>query len=135
MRLDIARGRDRQETGKVIIAHGSIEFCQATPICLVDESKESCTGARRTETCVAPRRVDASRDFFISPNEQRGARGLLRRRAKNKEKPTTYLPLDVINATTIITSGGTCETSAINNNNNPPSTDHTKSRLNSILVK
>ena len=26
-------------------------------------------------TCVAPRHVDASRDFFFSPNEQRGGRG------------------------------------------------------------
>ena len=29
--------------------------CEATPIGLVDEPKESCSGARRTETCVAPR--------------------------------------------------------------------------------
>ena len=30
-------------------------------------------GGRRTETCVAPRHVDASRDFvLLSPNEQRG---------------------------------------------------------------
>ena len=28
---------------------------EATPIRLVDESKEGCTGARRTETCGAPR--------------------------------------------------------------------------------
>ena len=101
MRLDIAGGRERQETGKVIIAHGSVEFCQATPISLVDESKESCTGARRTESCVAPRHVDASCDFFVSRNEQRGERGLLRRRAENKEK----------------------------HNNNPPLTNHTKLRL------
>ena len=101
MRLDIARRREMQETGKVITAHGSVEFCQATPISLVDESKESCTGARRTETCVAPRHVEASRDFFISPNEQRGEKGLLRRQAENKEK----------------------------HNNNPPLTHHTKLRL------
>ena len=31
-------------TGKVVIAHGSGEFCEATFIGLVDESKESCTG-------------------------------------------------------------------------------------------
>ena len=79
MRLDIARGRERQETGKVVIAHGRVEFCQATPISLVDESKESCTGARRTETCVAPTKhhVDASRGFVFSPNEQRSEGGLL----------------------------------------------------------
>ena len=52
-------------TGKVVIAYGSVEFCEATPIDLADESRESCTGARRTETCVAPRHVDASRDFLF----------------------------------------------------------------------
>ena len=31
------------------------------PIDLINEPKESCTGTRRAETCVAPRRVDASR--------------------------------------------------------------------------
>ena len=41
-RLDIARKRERQrETGEVVIAHESVEFCgEATPIGLVDESKE-----------------------------------------------------------------------------------------------
>ena len=29
------------ETRKVVIAHGSVEFCEATPIGLVDESKEA----------------------------------------------------------------------------------------------
>ena len=29
------------ETGKVVIAHESVEFCEATPIGLADESKES----------------------------------------------------------------------------------------------
>ena len=77
MRLDIARGRERQESRKIGIAHGSVEFSQAAPISLGDESKESCTGTRRTETCVAPRHVDASRIIFISPNEQRGEGGLL----------------------------------------------------------
>ena len=28
-------------TGKVVIAHGSVECCEATPIGLADESKES----------------------------------------------------------------------------------------------
>ena len=36
-------------TGKVVIAHGSVEFCEA----------------RRTETYVAPRHVDALRDFYL----------------------------------------------------------------------
>ena len=40
-------------------------FCNATNIVLVDELKESGTGARRTETCVVPRHVDVSRDFFV----------------------------------------------------------------------
>ena len=29
------------ETGKVVIAHGSVEFCEATPSGLADESKKS----------------------------------------------------------------------------------------------
>ena len=45
-------------------------------IALTSESKEFLSGLRRTETCVAPRQhVDASRDFYFSPNEQRGGRG------------------------------------------------------------
>ena len=32
---------------------------------IVDEPKESCTGARWIETCVAPRHVDVSRDFLF----------------------------------------------------------------------
>ena len=31
-------GERRNETGKVAIAHGSVEFCEATPIGLTDES-------------------------------------------------------------------------------------------------
>ena len=38
--------RDR-ETGKVVIAHGSVEPCEATPIGAADASKES---LRRRET-------------------------------------------------------------------------------------
>ena len=35
-------GEERgNEIGKVVIAHGSVEFCEATPIGLADESKES----------------------------------------------------------------------------------------------
>ena len=46
--LDAAR--DRQEKreatrlGKVVITHGSVAFCEATPIGLADESKESLYG-------------------------------------------------------------------------------------------
>ena len=47
-RGDAARkspGEERgNETGKVVIAHGSVEFCEATPIGLADESKESSYG-------------------------------------------------------------------------------------------
>ena len=32
------------EIGKVVIAHGSVEFCDATPIGVADESKESLYG-------------------------------------------------------------------------------------------
>ena len=42
----------------------------------VDEPKDSCTGVRRTKTCVASKNVDASRDFILfSPNKQRGGWG------------------------------------------------------------
>ena len=60
-------GEERDnETGKVVIAHGSVEFCEATPIGLVDEPEESCTaGARRTKTCVEPKHEDASGDFYL----------------------------------------------------------------------
>ena len=38
-------GEERgKETGKVAIAHGSVEFCEATPIGLADESYESLYG-------------------------------------------------------------------------------------------
>ena len=43
-REDVDAARHRQETGKVVIAHGSVEFCEATPIGLADESKESLYG-------------------------------------------------------------------------------------------
>ena len=50
-----------------------MEFYEATPISLVNELKESYMGGRRSETCVAPRHVDASRDFvLLYPNKQRG---------------------------------------------------------------
>ena len=38
-------GEERgSETGKFAIAHGSVEFCEATPIGLADESRESLYG-------------------------------------------------------------------------------------------
>ena len=74
--------REGNETGKVVFAHGSVEFCEATPIGLATCQRNPCKDARRTETCVtstcvAPRHVDASRDFYVifSPNEQRGGGG------------------------------------------------------------
>ena len=44
-RPDIARREERgNETGKIAIARGSVEFCEATPIGLADESLESLYG-------------------------------------------------------------------------------------------
>ena len=55
----------------IFIAHESVGFCEeATPIGLVDGPKKYCTGARRTETCLAPRDVNASRDFSFTFSEQ-----------------------------------------------------------------
>ena len=45
--VDAPRHRQEKrgnETGKVVIAHGSVEYCEATPIGLADESKESLYG-------------------------------------------------------------------------------------------
>ena len=70
MRPDMPGEERDNETGKVVIAHGSVEFCEATLIGLVDEPKEPCAGARRTETCVAPRHVDASCDFYFIFSER-----------------------------------------------------------------
>ena len=63
-KVDAARHRQEKREATRLIAHGSVEFCEATPIGRVHESKESCTGARQTETCVAPKHVDASHDFY-----------------------------------------------------------------------
>ena len=43
-RPDVTRRAERERDGKVVIAHGSVEFCGATPIGLADESKESLHG-------------------------------------------------------------------------------------------
>ena len=59
------------ETGKVVIAHGSIEFCEATSVGLADESKESLYG-RETDQDLrsALGHVYASRGFiFIFTSE------------------------------------------------------------------
>ena len=49
-RVDAARHRQEKERGneigKVVIIHGRTG--EATPFVLVDKSKESCTGSRRT---------------------------------------------------------------------------------------
>ena len=52
------------ETGKVAIVHGSAELCEATPIS-PSRRVEEILEAIRTETCIAPRHVDASRDFCL----------------------------------------------------------------------
>ena len=48
--------RRGSETGKVVIAHGSVEFCEATSFDLIDESKESLLYRRETDRdlCIAP---------------------------------------------------------------------------------
>ena len=43
-RPDIARRSESQRDWEVAIAHGSVEFCEAAPIGLADESKESLDG-------------------------------------------------------------------------------------------
>ena len=74
-RLDIVRKGRSNETGKLVIAHGSVEFREASPSHSSTSQRNPCGDARRTKTCVAP--VDASRNFhlFFSPNEQRGGLG------------------------------------------------------------
>ena len=56
----------------VVIAHGRVEFCEATPIGLANESNESLHGR---ETCVAPRHVDASRKFYFIFSERAAGGG------------------------------------------------------------
>ena len=38
---EVDAARHRQEIGKIVIAHESVEFCVATPFGLVDKAKES----------------------------------------------------------------------------------------------
>ena len=41
----ISPGKERgNETGKIVIIHGSVEFCEAIPIGLANESKKSLYG-------------------------------------------------------------------------------------------
>ena len=78
IRVDAARHRQEKggnETGKIVIAHGSVDFCEATPIGLADETKEFCTGARQTKTCAALRHVDASRELHFIFSERAGCVG------------------------------------------------------------
>ena len=66
-----------QTVGKLLShSHGSsVEFCEATPIGLVDESKDPCTDVRRTETCVAPTSMWMRHVIFIFIFSERAAWG------------------------------------------------------------
>ena len=61
-------------TGKVVFAHGSVEFCEATSIGLADESKESLYGRETDRDLRSAHGMSMRRVIFIlfSPNEQRG---------------------------------------------------------------
>ena len=63
------------ETGKLVTADGSVEFCEATPIRLVDEPKYPCTDARPTETCVAPVNASSSFIYFLRTSSVGGGGG------------------------------------------------------------
>ena len=65
-------GEERgNEIGKVVLAHGGVNFCEATPIGLADESKESLYGRetdrdlRNADLRSTSRHVDGSRDFYF----------------------------------------------------------------------
>ena len=60
-------------TGKLVIADGCVEFCEATAIGLVDKPKVSLYGRETNQNCVAP--VDASRDFIYFLRTSSGGRG------------------------------------------------------------
>ena len=60
-------------TGKLVIADGCVEFCEATAIGLVDKPKVSLYGRETNQDCVAP--VDASRDFIYFLRTSSGGRG------------------------------------------------------------
>ena len=59
MRIDNVKRKERQRDWGSCYRTRERRFYEATPTGLVDDPKESCTGARRTETCVVPRDVDA----------------------------------------------------------------------------
>ena len=52
--LDIAKEEINNETWKVVIAHGSVEFCEAIPIGLVDKSKELFYGRETDRDLLSP---------------------------------------------------------------------------------
>ena len=62
------------ETGKLVIAHGSVEFCEAAPFDLVDESKESLYGREADRDLRSACRC-VTWFYLFSPNEQRGGWG------------------------------------------------------------
>ena len=51
----MARRKERQQNWESSYRTRKHRSCEATTTALIDEPKESCTGTRRTETCVAPR--------------------------------------------------------------------------------
>ena len=69
-------GEERcNETGKVVIAHGSVEFCEATPIGLADESKESLYGRETDQDLRSANACRCVIFILLSPNEQRAGGG------------------------------------------------------------
>ena len=79
---EVGAARHRQEkreaTGlEKLLSHTEEQnFAKRYPLASSTSLRNPCTGARRIETYVAPRHVDASHDFYLfSPNEQRGERG------------------------------------------------------------
>ena len=67
--------REVTRLGKLYYSTRKRRTCEATPIPLVDESKEPCMGTRRTGNWVALRHVDASRDSYVIFYERGGVGG------------------------------------------------------------
>ena len=68
-------GEERSNgTGKVVIAHESVEFCEVTPVGLVDESKDSLYG-RETVRDLHSACSCVTRFFLSFSNEQGGGAG------------------------------------------------------------
>ena len=78
--VDAARHRQekREATAleKVVIAHGSVEFCEATPFDLVDGSRESLVYGRETDRdlCCACRCVTWFLFYFLRTSSVGGGR-------------------------------------------------------------